>query len=146
MGLIEFKDLPDVSTPINSASLNNNFNELNNIISKKTLLWSNDNLDNFPETTINLSSGDYNMLQIFYIRDASDKTVLMSQFTLKGYGFWLDSFLNGTSLWRRAIGRISDTSYRVYQCNKYNGGSSTITMDNTALIPIAIYGIKEEIN
>lgn len=30
MSLIEFKDLPDTSTPINSANLNNNFNELNN--------------------------------------------------------------------------------------------------------------------
>lgn len=30
MALIEFKDLPDKSTPLNSANLNNNFNELKN--------------------------------------------------------------------------------------------------------------------
>jgi hypothetical protein len=31
MSLIEFKDLPDTSTPINAENLNNNFNELNPI-------------------------------------------------------------------------------------------------------------------
>ena len=136
----------DGVTKANAATFNQLQDNIEHAISKRTLLWSNDNLDVMEEKTITLSSSDYDMLQIFYTRDASDETMLMSQFTLKGYGFWLDSFLNGTSLWRRAIGRNSDTSYRIYQCNKYNGGSSTITIDNTALIPVAIYGIKGEIN
>lgn len=42
MALIEFKDLPDTSTPLNSANLNNNFNEVNNKIGDLTQLETTD--------------------------------------------------------------------------------------------------------
>lgn len=131
---------------LSAENLNQMQNNIEEAISTRLLLWSNTNLDSFEQTNITLSSKDYDMLQVFYTRDASDKTVLMSQFTLKGYGFWLDSILNGSSLWRRAIGRNSDTSFTVYPCSKYSGGETTPTTDNTALIPVAIYGIKGGIN
>ena len=38
MALIEFKDLPDTSTPINSTNLNNNFKEVNNNVGDLTQL------------------------------------------------------------------------------------------------------------
>lgn len=127
---------------LSAENLNQMQDNMENAVKTRTLLWSNNNLDTLGMTNITLSSEDYEMLQVFYTRDASDKTLLMSQFTLKGYGFWLDSLLNGASLWRRAIGRNSDTSYTIYRCNKYNGGSSVLEYDDTALIPVAIYGIK----
>lgn len=45
MALIEFKDLPDKSTPLNSTNLNNNFNYLNEKFKKK----ENYNCNNFSD-------------------------------------------------------------------------------------------------
>ena len=50
MGLIEFKDLPDTSTPLNAENLNNNFNAL-----KGEKVWTNPNPTNdFDENEIQL--------------------------------------------------------------------------------------------
>lgn len=60
MALIEFKDYPNTSTPLNAENLNNNFNCLNG-----TLLY--DNADGTQETvTINESANNFKYIEIFF--------------------------------------------------------------------------------
>lgn len=72
MALIEFKNLPDTSTPLTAENLNNNFNELNKINSNRNVLVLNSisetsqtgikNLGSatIPENGIYLICGYYN--------------------------------------------------------------------------------------
>ena len=78
MSLVEFKNLPDTTTPINAANLNNNFNELNSQISaaaaainnlKGTVLWTNPNPNiSFPTQSINFGD-NYKFYDIIFIQD-----------------------------------------------------------------------------
>lgn len=59
MALIEFKDYPDTSTPLNAENLNNNFNELNKAIEQeklKTQVYEGlfTNVGNSSETGVNV--------------------------------------------------------------------------------------------
>ena len=50
MALIEFKDLPDTSTPITASNLNNNFNEILNLvfpIGKVEIFYDNADYNNY---------------------------------------------------------------------------------------------------
>ena len=85
MALVEFKDLPDTSTPINAENLNNNFNELNNDFN---------NLNNLQYKTVN--GVDINV--------SSGTATQLNSITL-GKGFWIIigmfSFSSNTSGARR---------------------------------------------
>lgn len=61
MALIEFKDLPDTTTPLTADNLNNNFNELNNKINNINSYVSTVSLSAVSETTTNdaITVGSY---------------------------------------------------------------------------------------
>ena len=67
MGLIEFKDLPDTSTPLNAENLNNNFNEL-----KGEKVWTNPNPTNdFDENEIQLDLSEFDYIEIITNLDST---------------------------------------------------------------------------
>ena len=59
MSLIEFKDLPNTTTPLTANNLNNNFNEL-----KPYILYSNSTGDN-SEITLSDDVSNYSYIEIY---------------------------------------------------------------------------------
>lgn len=59
MALIIFKDLPDVSTPINATNLNTNFKEINNALTP-----ANVNINDFLTVNSGFSINHFNVLKI----------------------------------------------------------------------------------
>ena len=68
MALIEFKNLPDTSTPLNAENLNNNFNDLKNKIENITVLYTGDTATN--TLTLSQSIFDFSIV-IVKIKNAS---------------------------------------------------------------------------
>lgn len=111
-------------TPINADNLNhiengikNNETLINNITG--TILWTNPNPNNaFSSQEITLSSGDYDILEIYYYDwvDAISFKDLLCQKTVKGYPTKLQMQLsyNGNSFsGNRRIRYVSDTKLQV---------------------------------
>lgn len=61
--MIEFKDLPDTSTPITAENLNNNFNELKSYVLYSDLTGSN------ALITLSDNASNYSYLEILYYGD-----------------------------------------------------------------------------
>lgn len=152
MSLIEFKNLPDTSTPINAENLNNNFNEVMQPKLKK--LWENPNQNaDFGEQTINLSSGDYDYL-IFvykhYLIYTKDMGQYLSNFVPKGYGCALTDAGNygmagnydNVATYKRQVERVNDTQFAVKKCSVTISVSPYWKEEINYLIPIYVYGGK----
>ena len=105
MSLIEFKNLPDTSTPINAENLNNNFNELLN-----SIIYQNVTSDAFEVA----ANGQYTLTLNFTIPSNYEVVGLKSSYVSGGAsGF---SILSGEIL--------SNSSLRI---NIYNPTSSART-------------------
>ena len=89
MALIEFKDLPDISTPINAENLNNNFNELKNNIDG-TIIWTN------PDITQEFAGQSI-------IKDLSK----YKKFTLRWVLSSTNNIFGATEIYKNAYNRIN---------------------------------------
>lgn len=117
--------------------------QINNLfIPTAQILWTNPDptASISTDTTITLSSDDYDVLECFFIT-ANDNFDVDSCRTLKGYNFNLSSTgYQGMGL-RRRISYNSDTSYTI---SPYNGEPTTD--QNRYVIPQMIIGYKYNIN
>ena len=118
MALIEFKDLPNKTTPINARNLNNNFNEILNLVcpvGKVEIFYDNDDHSNYLGFTwertgigkaivgIDSSDTDFNTIG----KNGGEKTHILTinempkhnhKTTEDGYGFMIsDSSVNVAS-------------------------------------------------
>lgn len=108
---------------------------MNNHQANAKILWENPNPTSAisTDTNINLSSDDYDILEIFYTISTSNSQMLSSKF-IKGYSgrITIPNASGGTNY--RAITRNSDTSYTC--------GTLTPSSDNALCIPVYIIGYK----
>ena len=158
MSLIEFKNLPDTTTPINAANLNYNFNELSNQIANLNLIlnekiknlegnvgWINPSpLNSFSNQSINLSTDDYDMFEVIYMlttyggyRYRMTTGKLPSEV---GEKFDLESVNydgnRGVVAYNRAITQASKTSFSFTDCERYYDIGTQV--DNTYLVPLYV--------
>lgn len=108
-----------------------------------TLLWTNPNPTSSMavDTEINLSSSDYDILEIYY---NVEENIVQSSKTIKGYNARLTScyyMSNIFGIYRNLV-RVSDTKYKAGNCYY---GDSTPRTDNSLCIPLYIVGYKTNI-
>lgn len=151
MEKINFKNLPDKTTPLNAQNLNkiqeNVENEINRM--KPKILWQNPNPTvTFNEQDIILNSDDYDMLLVIY-KEYKGQIFMMSNFTVKGLNVKLiDASDYGASgnyyiaTYLRRIVRNSDTSFHVNSCFVHYNSGTTNKEDNNYLIPLYFIGYK----
>lgn len=122
---------------------------LNNIDAKcptRTLLWENPSPSSniADDTKINLSSDDYDELEVYYKTQASGSSMMHTR-TLKGFSVVMITgcYPSDQSLKfvHRTLDYVSDTQYNVNKCQYLDMDSSgDDILDNC--VPYAIYGIK----
>ena len=104
------------------------------------LLWTNPNPTSSmaANTEINLSSSDYNILEIYY---KAEENKVQSTRIIKGYDTRLSSCYYSSNIFGlyRNLTRVSDTKYQAGNC--YYGGNG-VTTDNSLCIPLYIVGYK----
>lgn len=69
MALVTFEDLPSTNTPINSANLNNNFNECIG-----TIVWTNTASSLSAQTIQNIDTTGYNYYEVLYVGTTNSNT------------------------------------------------------------------------
>lgn len=104
---------------------------------KGSILWTNNSPSTAISTaTINLSSSDYDILEIFYQHSTSNVRCY-SQRILKGKETRIDAVYNVSGVYQsvfRDFLRTSDTQYSL--------GAATNISDNNAIIPLYVIGYK----
>ena len=113
---------------------------------RRTSLWTNSGSSMSAGTDINLSSDDYDFLEIEFLRSNSNTTTVYMQRFPKGYNIALcmtmataDSTTN-TFIQSRGLIRVSDTKYTAEAgvIARWGGTAST----GNFCVPVRIYGIK----
>lgn len=145
MALIEFKNLPDKSTPINAENLNNNFNAL-----KGKLLWTNPNSSNeFAKQTISLDLSAYKKIEIIYKTDVNNDTMVIHQLYKGIYGQILcETWLYEADLILRRTIKFENNGVEFDNCYGYGVGNHAslkgfVENANLGLIPYQIIGHEE---
>ncbi len=103
----------------------------------------------FASQTITLNSADYDYLLWIYTNGSIFSVIQQqSEIIIKGanVGMTYPITTSDTTLgiYNRSAVRNSDTSYTVNDCYIQSSGS-TRTVNNSLLIPIAVYGIKQKV-
>lgn len=104
-------------------------------------LWENpEPTATFPAQTVNLSSANYDVYEVFYKARSNETSVsLLSARSLKGYGTELNTaFITNSTILQRAVTCISDTELQFG--NAYYG----TTEKNAYVKPIKIIGYKSQ--
>lgn len=101
-----------------------------------TILWENSSpSSDMPiNTKINLSSSDYDVLEIYY-KDRASSTYVQSTRVYKRSNIMLNAIWN-TSRLMRLLDYVDDTQYNVLACNSEGGNSASVC------IPLYIIGYK----
>lgn len=123
--------------------VDNSISNLDNIIIKSQVLWENVSpTTSFTTLTINLSTDDYDVLEIYY-KYSVDSDYIISTRAIKGYGLCLTEIVSaGSGLGaRRMVNRISDLTYEVQAPT----GNDDIENPNNYIIPIYVVGYKTNI-
>lgn len=101
------------------------------------ILWTNSNpTSEFSSQNITLSSNDYDMLLMFFLR-AKDVNELIQGMTIKGYSIRVDSVTGDGSSRRRILTYVDDTTYNV--SNGFGPDGSAV---NGAMVPLYVIGYK----
>lgn len=120
--------------------------ELNLIKNDVVELWRNsDTKVAFNEQTIKLNSGHYDFYEI-YFKSATNEQYLKYGKAPKGIGIYITNALpqagNYDIVVRRAIGYVDETHLNIQDCMYQTVGTAGRTVNNTYLIPYAIFGYK----
>lgn len=128
----------------------NNLNEMQNIInqnisdeidSKSKLLWTNPYpTSQFLPQTITLNSDDYDVLEIFFKKTATE-TYCSSIRTIKGYGTHLCLIDDSLAMFSRKMEYVSDTSVSFTKAIIVAYGANPQDQ-NTRCVPLYIVGHK----
>lgn len=118
---------------------------------KGTILWSNQNpYNSFTAQTINLSSDDYDMLEILttsWIQSGFRKMVSVK--VPKGLSAIATTFFvnNGYYVFgSRVIDYNTDTSLNIRACDAVGSGNMTaLTTNNDVLVPYCVIGYKTDL-
>lgn len=133
------------------AEQNKNFAELNKKIPNPVLLWENpDPTQRFPaDGIIELSSGDYEWLEIYYYSNTTTNGVLYQKVKKGDMPILIHTHFtsSGSGFGYRALQYIDDTHLKGtgYSIRQYFSNNVTPQFDNKATaygIPVKIYGIK----
>lgn len=130
-------DMNEIKTIVNDAidQVDTNTTDIAGL--KGSILWTNSNPSTaISTTTINLSSSNYDILEVFYQHSTSNVRCY-SQRILKGKETRLDAVYNVSGVYQsvfRDFLRTSDTQYSL--------GSATNISDNNAIIPLYVVGYK----
>ena len=131
-GIAEINKITDANMNEIKSVVNNNATELSNL--QGTILWTNSSpTSSFAAQSITLSSGDYDVLEIFYV-DYTQNGRIMSQRAIKGKDALLNSLFyisNNMYMGARAITYVSATSLSVEACKKIIDNSVIITPANS---------------
>ena len=127
MALIEFKDLPDTSTPLTADSLNNNFDELNDDIEELNIT-----LNKMKTITLNntwyichkLSGGGVSTVIPIYNPNNTTPTISIQSAGVFINGSWYNVTLNTTNF------------NKTYVFLSFDSGSLSITEGSSYLIRI----------
>lgn len=130
---------------------NKNFAELNKKIPNPVLLWENpDPTQRFPaDGIIELSSGDYEWLEIYYYSNTTTNGVLYQKVKKGDMPILIHTHFtsSGSGFGYRALQYVDDTHLKGtgYSVRQYFSNNVTPQFDNKATaygIPVKIYGIK----
>ena len=133
------------------AEQNKNFAELNKKIPNPVLLWENpDPTQRFPaDGIIELSSGDYEWLEIYYYSNTTTNGVLYQKVKKGDMPILIHTHFtsSGSGFGYRALQYVDDTHLKGtgYSVRQYFSNNVTPQFDNKATaygIPVKIYGIK----
>lgn len=121
-------------------------------IPTRTLLWENPkpSAAMAADTEINLSSGDYDELVVYYKPNASVSSASFSMkadYGLRGHGIQMVAMTNadeGCCVWYRTLNYQSDTKYTIGLPSGFKNGDTYWPSANKTekCIPYRIYGIK----
>lgn len=142
---VQDTDMNEIKTVVN-----NNATELTNITGQ--ILWTNPNpASNFSAQTITLLNNDYDILEFYFIGNASAiSTTIFSEKILKGYNVLVSHIINlnegvsqATGVRQRQAIYSDDITYNITDALIRDGGSaSEPTVENQKLIPLYIIGYK----
>ena len=111
----------------------------------KTELWVNpDSTIDFGAQDVDLSSSDYEYLEIYY-KYTTGNNMIMSTKILKGYGALLNfgfAAAGGAQTFVRLMTRISDVKFNIGDCQYATGTTKSPTPANNVLVPLKIIGYK----
>ena len=113
---------------------------------KGTLLWTNSSpTSSFSAQDINLSSSDYDLLEVIWWNKANEKKAFSTKI-LKGSGARLyDVYVSNASKFgirSRGLTYSSDIKYTATECLKYVMSDNAVTTENDACVPLYIIGYK----
>nr|DAR19304.1 MAG TPA: hypothetical protein [Caudoviricetes sp.] len=129
----------------------NGFSELTEKIPNPVLLWENPNpTQRFPvDGTIELSSDDYNWLEIYYYSNTTSNGLLYQKVKKGDIPILIHTHFtsSGSGFGYRALQYVDDTHLKGtgYSIRQYFSNNVTPQFDNKATaygIPVKIYGIK----
>ena len=150
MSLVEFKNLPDTTTPINAANLNNNFNELNSQISaaasainnlKGTVLWTNSSpTSNYGATAVSINNlSNYDIIKIIFKRSTSSSIQFdVNLYLYEAIATSVATFLDGTTQYLRGISANKSTNKVSFERSQI----PNVGFHDDTNIPICIIGYK----
>lgn len=129
--------------------VNNNATELTNITGQ--ILWTNPNPTvNFNGQTVELSSSDYDILEILYIDYRANQRVQSTKMQKGNSANLTTIFLTGTQLYMatRQMDYVDDTHYTFDNCHSVtNVAITTLNSSSPAqCIPMLIIGYKTGIS
>ena len=145
------EEVPEGASKKETAALLGKIDELTEKIPNPVLLWENPNpTQRFPvDGTIELSSDDYNWLEIYYYSNTTSNGLLYQKVKKGDIPILMHTHFtsSGSGFGYRALQYVDDTHLKGtgYSIRQYFSNNVTPQFDNKATtygIPVKIYGIK----
>lgn len=145
------EEVPEGASKKETAALLGKIDELTEKIPNPVLLWENPNpTQRFPvDGTIELSSDDYNWLEIYYYSNTTSNGLLYQKVKKGDIPILIHTHFtsSGSGFGYRALQYVDDTHLKGtgYSIRQYFSNNVTPQFDNKATaygIPVKIYGIK----
>lgn len=142
---VKAEDMNEIKSVVNNnaSEISTNTQDIANITG--TILWTNSSpTSNFTAQDINLSSSDYDVLEVYYTIGANT-TDMMSQKVIKGYGTLLQcNIIANNNIYHRyrTFSRTNDTKYAVGSGYQQTTNSGTASQADSAICPIYVVGYK----
>lgn len=107
---------------------------------EKVLLWKNGNISSIGQFTIDIDYSPYLLILVEYVQSSTDFNVFETAFIPSGNGNMLRLTLETNDAFRLRLATLGEgMTFGGAYITSYNG---ELAQDNTACIPVAVYGIK----